>query len=172
MVIKYLKLYQLRPNARQHCFFLFTTLTDNTHHPPSTTSPFPSFAPLLFPKPRNRHYPLITHPTPDHRPQSPQWTACVVRLCALFSGIALTAHFSADELLQLVFCELADPSSLTHVSQRFYRFSQDPYVRARYFLAHYGPVEAMYYALGRGKLMTERVIDVSLVHLPASCIPS
>ncbi|KDR82830.1 hypothetical protein GALMADRAFT_220831 [Galerina marginata CBS 339.88] len=67
-----------------------------------------------------------------------------------------------DEVLQLVFYELPDPSSLTLVSQRFHRFSQDPYVRAHYFLNHYGPVEAMYYALGRGKVVTERVLDILL----------
>lgn len=98
------------------------------------------------------------------------------RLCGtsphFFSGIALTAHCSTDELLQLVFNELADPGSLAHISQRFYRFSQDPYVRAHYFLAHYGHVEAVYYALGRGKVMTERVIDVSLCRMPAFYILS
>ena len=46
------------------------------------------------------------------------------------------------------------------VSRRFYRCSQDPYVRANYFLIHYGPIEAMFYALGRGKLLNERVLDV------------
>ncbi|KAF8903160.1 hypothetical protein CPB84DRAFT_1728604 [Gymnopilus junonius] len=67
-----------------------------------------------------------------------------------------------DEILQLIFYELVDPSPLTRVSQRFYRFSQDPYVRAHYFLNHYGPGEAVYYALGRGKVVTERVLDILL----------
>ncbi|KAF8158160.1 hypothetical protein B0H34DRAFT_443560 [Crassisporium funariophilum] len=67
-----------------------------------------------------------------------------------------------DEVLQLIFYELTDPSPLTFVSQRLHRFSQDPYVRAHYFLTHYGPTEAMYYALGRGKVMTERVLDILL----------
>ncbi|KAF6755958.1 hypothetical protein DFP72DRAFT_990005 [Ephemerocybe angulata] len=67
-----------------------------------------------------------------------------------------------DEILQLVFYELPDPSPLTLVSRRLYAFSQDPYVRARYFLTHYGPTEAMYYALGRGKVLTERVVDILL----------
>ncbi|EAU85991.2 hypothetical protein CC1G_03014 [Coprinopsis cinerea okayama7 len=66
------------------------------------------------------------------------------------------------EVLQLIFFELVDPSPLTLVSRRLYSFSQDPYVRARYFLAHYGPAEAMFQALGRGKLLTERVIDILL----------
>ncbi|KAH9480433.1 hypothetical protein JR316_0007033 [Psilocybe cubensis] len=67
-----------------------------------------------------------------------------------------------DEVLQLIFYELPDPSPFTRVSQRFYRFSQDPYVRAHYFLNHYGPAEAMYYAMGRGKVVTERVLDILL----------
>ncbi|KAF8195571.1 hypothetical protein BJ912DRAFT_1021259 [Pholiota molesta] len=67
-----------------------------------------------------------------------------------------------DEVLQLIFYELTDPSPLIQVSQRFHRFSQDPYVRAHYFLIHYGSIEAMYYALGRGKVVTERVLDILL----------
>ncbi|KAF4617157.1 hypothetical protein D9613_005940 [Agrocybe pediades] len=67
-----------------------------------------------------------------------------------------------DEILQLVFYELPDPSALTMVSRRLLRFSQDPYVRAHYFLNHYGPVEAMYQAMSRGKLVTERVLDILL----------
>jgi hypothetical protein len=47
------------------------------------------------------------------------------------------------------------------VSRRFHEFSKAAYVRAHYFLVHYGPAEAMFYALGRGKVLTEQVIDVS-----------
>ncbi|KAK2465335.1 hypothetical protein APHAL10511_002689 [Amanita phalloides] len=67
-----------------------------------------------------------------------------------------------NEVLQLIFFELNDPNPLTQVSKHFYSFSQDPYVRARYFLARYGPIEALYYAFARGRLMTERVIDILL----------
>ncbi|KIM43202.1 hypothetical protein M413DRAFT_18303 [Hebeloma cylindrosporum] len=67
-----------------------------------------------------------------------------------------------DEILQLIFYELIDPSPLTLVSQRFHHFSQDPYVRAHYFLVHYGPMEAMYHALGRGKVLSDRVLDILL----------
>ncbi|KJA21186.1 hypothetical protein HYPSUDRAFT_42305 [Hypholoma sublateritium FD-334 SS-4] len=67
-----------------------------------------------------------------------------------------------DEVLQLIFYELADPSPLTQVSKHFHRFSQDPYVRAHYFLVHYGSTEAVYRALGRGKLVTARVLDILL----------
>ena len=75
----------------------------------------------------------------------------------------LTTNFNLynkDEVLQLIFYELADPSPLTLVSRRFHRFSQDSYVRAHYFLNHYGSVEAMFYALGRGRILDERVLDV------------
>lgn len=70
--------------------------------------------------------------------------------------------FPADEVIQLVFNELNDPGSLCLTSKRFYAMSQDPYLRAHYFLARYGATEAMYHALGRGRLLTERVLDVRL----------
>jgi hypothetical protein len=47
------------------------------------------------------------------------------------------------------------------VCRRFNALSRDPYVRAHYFLARYGSVQALYWALGRGKLITEQVLDVS-----------
>ncbi|PFH54082.1 hypothetical protein AMATHDRAFT_53891 [Amanita thiersii Skay4041] len=65
-----------------------------------------------------------------------------------------------DEILQLIFYELNDPTPLTLASRRFFTFSQDPYVRAHYFLARYGPVEAFYFAFARGRLVTERVLDI------------
>jgi len=67
-----------------------------------------------------------------------------------------------DEVLQLIFYELIDPTPLTLVSKRFYRFSQDPYVRANYFLARYGPIEAMFHALGRPKIIDNQVLDILL----------
>ncbi|KAG7088430.1 hypothetical protein E1B28_012423 [Marasmius oreades] len=65
-----------------------------------------------------------------------------------------------NEVLQLIFYELQEPTSLTLVSKRFYEFSQDPYFRAHYFLSRYGPAHALYHALGRGKVLTERVLDI------------
>lgn len=90
------------------------------------------------------------------------------RLCGAlsympFGSIILTTE--TDEVLQLVFYELTDPGPLTLVSRRFHTFSQDPYIRANYFLIYYGPIEAMYYALGRGKLLNERVLDVRVFFL-------
>ena len=70
------------------------------------------------------------------------------------------SNFSPDEVLQLVLNELDDPTPLSRVSKRFLTFSQDPYVRASYFLARHGKLQALFYAFGRGKLMTEKVIDV------------
>ncbi|KAG6890646.1 hypothetical protein C0995_006622 [Termitomyces sp. Mi166 len=67
-----------------------------------------------------------------------------------------------DEVIQVIFYELPDPGPLTHVNKRFYRFSRDPYVRAHYFLAHYGAAEAIFHALGRGKVLDERVLDILL----------
>ncbi|KAJ6477448.1 hypothetical protein C8R47DRAFT_1140603 [Mycena vitilis] len=67
-----------------------------------------------------------------------------------------------DEVLQLVFFNLQDPTHLVAASRRFLLFSQDPYVRAHYFLTRYGSIEALYYALARGKLLTPRVLDILL----------
>ncbi|KAG5221334.1 terpene cyclase [Salix suchowensis] len=66
-----------------------------------------------------------------------------------------------DEILQLVFYELNDPTPLTLVSKRFHNFSQDNFIRAHYFLARYGETQALFYALGRGRMLNERVLDVS-----------
>ncbi|KAG6830977.1 hypothetical protein H0H87_006628 [Tephrocybe sp. NHM501043] len=67
-----------------------------------------------------------------------------------------------DEVVQIVFYDLADPGPLTLVNKRFYHFSQDPYIRAHYFLSHYGPTEAIFHALGRGKILNEQVLDILL----------
>ncbi|KAI0632128.1 hypothetical protein C8Q77DRAFT_1218628 [Trametes polyzona] len=67
-----------------------------------------------------------------------------------------------DEILQLILNELNDPVAFTLLTKRHYQFSQDSYVRASYFLARYGRIQALYWALGRGKLLNERVIDILL----------
>ncbi|KAJ7288304.1 hypothetical protein C8J57DRAFT_1047482, partial [Mycena rebaudengoi] len=64
-----------------------------------------------------------------------------------------------DEVLQLIFFELPAPGALAATSKRLRAFSQDPYVRAHYFLTRYGRIQAFYYALARGKLLTDRVLD-------------
>ncbi|KAE9395085.1 hypothetical protein BT96DRAFT_923108 [Gymnopus androsaceus JB14] len=65
-----------------------------------------------------------------------------------------------DEILQLIFYELHDPTPFVLLSKRLYKFSQDPYTRAHYFLNRYGPSTAVFEALGRGKIVNERVLDI------------
>ncbi|KAH7913399.1 hypothetical protein BJ138DRAFT_1081602 [Hygrophoropsis aurantiaca] len=65
-----------------------------------------------------------------------------------------------DEVIQLIFYELNDPTALALASKNLLRVSQDPYVRAHYFLTRYGNIHAMFWALGRGKILTEAVIDI------------
>jgi hypothetical protein len=65
-----------------------------------------------------------------------------------------------DEVLQIIFNEIDHPSAFVLVCRRFNALSRDPYVRAHYFLNRYGSVQALYWALGRGKLITEQVLDV------------
>ncbi|GBE84947.1 hypothetical protein SCP_0701290 [Sparassis crispa] len=65
-----------------------------------------------------------------------------------------------DEIIQIILNELENPTNFSLISKRFYQFTQDPYVRASYFLARYGRIQALYWALGRGKLMNEKVIDI------------
>ncbi|KAI0761934.1 hypothetical protein BD413DRAFT_616676 [Trametes elegans] len=67
-----------------------------------------------------------------------------------------------DEILQLILNELPNPAAFTLISKRHYEFAQDSYVRASYFLARYGRIQALYWALGRGKLLNEKVIDILL----------
>ncbi|KIN93376.1 hypothetical protein M404DRAFT_948149 [Pisolithus tinctorius Marx 270] len=65
-----------------------------------------------------------------------------------------------DEVIALIIYELEDPTALTLTSKRFLHVSRDPYVRAHYFLSRYGHMDAMFWALGKGKILDERVIDI------------
>ncbi|KAI0086520.1 hypothetical protein BDY19DRAFT_1093207 [Irpex rosettiformis] len=67
-----------------------------------------------------------------------------------------------DEVVQLIINELDDPTHLSLASKRFYTFTQDPYVRAWYFISRYGKIQALYWALGRGRLMNGKVINTLL----------
>ncbi|VDC00757.1 unnamed protein product [Peniophora sp. CBMAI 1063] len=67
-----------------------------------------------------------------------------------------------DEVLQLILNEQSKPSSFVKVNRSLRAFASDAYVRARYFLARHGKSQAMFYALGRGDIVTERVIKVLL----------
>lgn len=73
----------------------------------------------------------------------------------------ISLRLGVDEVLQIIFNEIDHPTSFVLVCRRFNALSRDPYVRAHYFLARYGAVQALYWALGRGKLITEQVLDVS-----------
>ncbi|TBU28609.1 hypothetical protein BD311DRAFT_694525 [Dichomitus squalens] len=67
-----------------------------------------------------------------------------------------------DEILQLILNELNSPAAFAALSKRHYEFGKDPYVRAMYFLARHGHIQALYWALGRGRLLNERVLDILL----------
>ncbi|RDX53321.1 hypothetical protein OH76DRAFT_1479779 [Lentinus brumalis] len=67
-----------------------------------------------------------------------------------------------DEILQLILNELNDPAAFSMLSKRNHEFTKDPYVRAVYFLTRYGRIQALYWALGRGKLLSERMLDILL----------
>ena len=97
-----------------------------------------------------------------------KWT--VLPVCRRRSPTARgSAQPVADEVLQVIFNEIDNPSSFIVVCRRFNSFSRDPYVRAHYFLSRYGSVQALYWALGRGQLITEQVLDVSALYfLPAT----
>ncbi|KAJ7250871.1 hypothetical protein B0H12DRAFT_1324188 [Mycena haematopus] len=76
----------------------------------------------------------------------------------------MSLHLAAlpDEVLSLIFYKIPDPAALTQVNRRLLLFSQDPYVRAHYFLTRHGRIQALYFAFARGKLLTPRVIDILL----------
>lgn len=85
------------------------------------------------------------------------------RLCGMFSDHSFShssPEICIDEVIELIFYELDDPTALTLTSKHFHNVSQDPYVRAHYFLNRYGRMDAMFWALGRGKIMSDKVIDV------------
>ncbi|KAN0087454.1 hypothetical protein V8E55_006075 [Tylopilus felleus] len=65
-----------------------------------------------------------------------------------------------DDIIHLIIYELNDPTALTLTSKRFLSISRDPYVRAHYFLHRYGHMDAMYWALGRGRVLNDKVIDI------------
>lgn len=86
---------------------------------------------------------------------APLWLVHLLALCNPRLTLILT-----DEIVQLILYQLPNPTSLTLVSKHFYEISRDPYVRAHYFLVRHGNLYAMYWALGRGRVLTNRVIDV------------
>ncbi|OSX59849.1 hypothetical protein POSPLADRAFT_1075353 [Postia placenta MAD-698-R-SB12] len=67
-----------------------------------------------------------------------------------------------DEIIQIILNELDDPTAFSQLSKRYHHFTKDPYVRSSYFLTRYGRIQAIFWALGRGKLVNERVLDILL----------
>lgn len=49
------------------------------------------------------------------------------------------------------------------VSKRLLAISRDPWTRARYFIERHGKLQALYFALGKGKLLNEQVLDVCVL---------
>ena len=75
----------------------------------------------------------------------------------------MTSWTYTDEILQLILNELNDPSAFSMLSKRHQEFTKDPYVRAMYFYTRFGRIQALYWALGRGKLLSERMLDVRIL---------
>ena len=84
----------------------------------------------------------------------------------------MTSWTCTDEILQLILNELNDPAAFSMLSKRHHEFTKDPYVRAMYFLARYGRIQALYWALGRGKLLSERMLDVRISCLQICLVTS
>ncbi|ELU39032.1 F-box-like domain-containing protein [Rhizoctonia solani AG-1 IA] len=77
--------------------------------------------------------------------------------------------YLSDDVLLLIFIQLDDPLSLSQTSKRFNRISKESYTRALYFITRYGHQHAMYWALGRGKLVDKQMLDVSTMR-PVGCL--
>ena len=89
----------------------------------------------------------------------------------VFLTVSVIAHplsVILDDIIHLIIYELNDPTALTLTSKRFLSISRDPYVRAHYFLHRYGHMDAMYWALGRGRVLNDKVIDVRLLYFLVS----
>ena len=96
----------------------------------------------------NHHEPPTEYAFGDPRPRT-------------FDGL-ISSHNDVDNILQLILNEQSKPSSFVKIDKRLRTFASDAYVRARYFLARHGKAQAMFFALGRGDIVTERVIEVAL----------
>ena len=97
-----------------------------------------------------------------HRHGSTVWYVIGGGFGQLHRGAHRILRNHIDEILQLILNELNSPAAFAVLSKRYYEFTKDPYVRAMYFLARHGHIQALYWALGRGRLLNERVLDVSV----------
>jgi hypothetical protein len=116
----------------------------------------PPFLLRRYPKPSRENGPL----------QLPLWSVDSVYSQSVFLNSLL-----ADDVLFLIFIQLDDPLSLSQTSKRFNRISKESYTRALYFITRYGHQHAMYWALGRGKLVDKQMLDVSTMRLVGCLMP-
>ncbi|KAK7689999.1 hypothetical protein QCA50_006641 [Cerrena zonata] len=115
----------------------------------------PAGLPSSAPKPL-----LLPCLPPPHPPSSPFPTAASPSSSTLHTVPAMDRL--CDEILQIIINELDDPTNFSLTSKGIYAFTQDPYVRATYFISRYGKIQALYWAFGRPRLMNKRVIDILL----------
>ncbi|KIJ54821.1 hypothetical protein M422DRAFT_221215 [Sphaerobolus stellatus SS14] len=66
----------------------------------------------------------------------------------------------SDEIIAMIVYHLEDPGPFSATAKSFYEICKDPYVRSSYFLHRYGPQHAFYYALSRGKLLNDKVLNI------------
>ncbi|KAF7314454.1 hypothetical protein MKEN_00918200 [Mycena kentingensis (nom. inval.)] len=80
------------------------------------------------------------------------------------SPTAAMAFFDScpEELIHLVVFELEDPTAFSCTTKRIHRILTQPWVRASFFLVRHGKDQALYHALGRGRLLSPRVLDILL----------
>ncbi|KAF7299024.1 hypothetical protein MIND_00850700 [Mycena indigotica] len=67
-----------------------------------------------------------------------------------------------EEILQLLLFSLSDPSAFSQVNRRINSVSRIPWVVAQYFIIRHGKNEALYHALGRGRLLCPSVLNILL----------
>ncbi|KZV70211.1 hypothetical protein PENSPDRAFT_665250 [Peniophora sp. CONT] len=92
-------------------------------------------------------------------------TPCLASYAHLAAFLLLLSDLAtSDEVLQLILNEIAKPSAFVVLNRKLRAFASDAYVRARYFLARHGKAQALFYALGRGDIVTERVIELAVQH--------
>ncbi|KAJ7069787.1 hypothetical protein C8F01DRAFT_1113994 [Mycena amicta] len=66
------------------------------------------------------------------------------------------------EIIQLIICALPDPNSFSQTNKRIHAISHTNSVIAQYFVMRHGKVQALYHALGRGRLLSPSVLDILL----------
>nr|GAT60281.1 predicted protein [Mycena chlorophos] len=67
-----------------------------------------------------------------------------------------------EEVIQLLIFSLHDPSAFSAVNTRLHRIARTPWVVAQYFMQRHGKIEALFHALGRGRLLSPEVLNILL----------